>query len=368
MQVVLPVLILQVGGMFLLAGHAHMQRKGLDGLGVALLAASPLALAGRDRAPRLVLAAVLLLTGAYYLLGYPYGPAFIALIAALYAAVMRGQHRFAWGATAVALLAYIGLDRLIGWGPEPTVTDYMAIVAWLAVVLLGSEAMRWRAQRRQQAEWARQEEVRRRASEERLRMAQELHDVLGHNISLINVRAGIALHLIDERPDEARAALEAIKTASKDALAELRTALGILRQDGAVAPRAPAPGIDQLERLVADAASSGLSIRMDVCGDVRPLPPAVDLAAFRIGQEAITNVLRHSHATSARIGVEYQDEAVVLTVEDRGTADPGMVPQAGSGILGMRERAAAVGGSLIAQPRRIGGFEVIARLPYGGEP
>jgi signal transduction histidine kinase len=368
MQVVLVVLVLQVGGMLLIAGHAHMHRKELDGFSVALLAASPLALAGRDRAPRLVLASVLLLTGAYYLLGYPYGLAFIALIVALYSAVMRGHHLFAWVSAAIALLVYIGLDHLIGWGAEPTVTDYMAIVAWLAVVLLGSEAMRWRAERRQQAEWARQEELRRRASEDRLRMAQELHDVLGHNISLINVRAGVALHLIDERPEEARAALEAIKTASKDALAELRTVLGIFRQDGAVAPRAPAPGIGQLERLVADAASSGLSIQIDVRGDARPVPPAVDLAAFRIGQEAITNVLRHAHATSARIGVEYQAHAVVLTVEDTGTAHPGTMPEAGSGIQGMQSRAAAVGGSLIAQPKSGGGFEVMARLPYGDGP
>jgi signal transduction histidine kinase len=222
-------------------------------------------------------------------------------------------------------------------------------------------------ERRQQEEWARQEELHRQANEDRLRMAQELHDVLGHNLSLISVRAGVALHLMQERPDEARAALEAIRAASKDALAELRTALGILRQDGMEAPRAPAPGIDQLRRLVTDAASSGLSIRMEVCGEVRPVPPAVDLAAFRIGQEAITNVLRHAHAGSARIGVEYQDDAVVVRVEDTGTAHPARVPEAGNGIRGMRARADAVGGSLIAQPRTAGGFEVIAHLPYGSE-
>jgi signal transduction histidine kinase len=332
-----------------------------------LLTASSLALAGRDRAPRLVLGAVLLLTGTYYLLGYPYGTAFIALISTLYSTVVRGHHLFAWASAAVTLLAYVAVDPLIGWGPQPTLTEYLAIVAWLVVVLMSSEAWRWRMERRQEVERTRREEVLRRASEDRLRMAQELHDVLGHNISLINVRAGIALHLIEERPEEARAALEAIKTASKDALAELRTVLGIMRQDGAEAPRAPAPGIGQLERLVTDVASSGVSVEMDVCGEARPLPPAVGLAAFRIGQEAITNVLRHSHAGSARIGVEYQPDAVVLTVQDSGRAEPGIVPKAGAGIQGMRERAAAVGGSLSARPRAGGGFEVVARLPYGGD-
>jgi signal transduction histidine kinase len=107
---------------------------------------------------------------------------------------------------------------------------------------------------------------------------------------------------------------------------------------------------------------------MEVCGDARPLPPSVELAAFRIGQEAMTNVLRHARASSARIGVEYQDDAVVVTVEDAGTANGGTVPEAGSGIRGMRERAAALGGSLIARPRLGGGFEVVARLPYDDEP
>jgi signal transduction histidine kinase len=195
-------------------------------------------------------------------------------------------------------------------------------------------------------------------------MAQELHDVLGHNISLINVRAGVALHLIDHKPEEARAALEAIKDASKDALSELRTVLGLLHREGESAPRSPAPGIGQVDQLASDARASGLSVEFRSHGAIRTLAPAVDLAAFRIVQEALTNVMRHAKSNPVSVDLRYGDDEVVICVDDAGHP-VGPDSGHGRGISGMRERAVALGGSLTAGPRADGGFRVLARLPYG---
>jgi signal transduction histidine kinase len=276
-RLALAVLIVQVGAMLLIALHGdHPHRKDLDAIGVIFLVGGPLLLIWRRQAPRAVLSATLVLTGSYYLLGYPYGPAFISLVVAYFTAITRGHHVFAYGSAVCGLIAFIALDRLAGWGADLTVSDYFGVSAWLIVVLIGSEAVRWRRERMQEQRRAHSEEQRRKVGEDRARMAQELHDVLGHNISLINVRAGVALHLIDDKPEEARAALEAIKEASKDALSELRAVLGLLHREGEAAPRAPAPGIAQLDQLVSDARASGLSVEISSAGDPRTLAPAVD--------------------------------------------------------------------------------------------
>ena len=156
-------------------------------------------------------------------------------------------------------------------------------------------------QRRQAAEWSRAEEARRRAGEERMRIARELHDVLAHNISLINVQAGVALHLMDEQPGQSRSALVAIKQASNDALGELRSVLDVLRQGDEAPPRTPASGLAHLERLVAGAEATGLQVRTRVEGTPRPLPAGTDLAAYRIVQESLTNVTRHAGPASATV-------------------------------------------------------------------
>ncbi|HEX5598615.1 MAG TPA: sensor histidine kinase, partial [Micromonosporaceae bacterium] len=205
-------------------------------------------------------------------------------------------------------------------------------------------------------EQRKEEEARRRATEERLRIARELHDVLGHHLSLINVQASAALH----RPDPTRSeqALAAIKQTSKETLRELRTALGILRQEGE-APTAPAPGLNRLHELVTTAGRPGLEVRVELA-ETRLLPPEVDLAAYRIVQEALTNVTRHAGATAVMVRVRPNGDDVLVEVEDDGTGVPG---PPGNGILGMGERARALGGSLTAGPGPDGGFQVRARLP-----
>ncbi|MDQ3947486.1 MAG: sensor histidine kinase, partial [Actinomycetota bacterium] len=232
------------------------------------------------------------------------------------------------------------------------------------VVLALAEVARVRSERAAEAEHARAEQVRRRASEERLQIARELHDVLAHNISLINVQAGVALHLIDERPEQARTALAAIKEASGEALREVRSVLGMLRQVDEAAPRDPAPSLARIDSLVSRAEAAGLAVRVQAEGEPRPLPAGLDLAAFRIVQEALTNVARHAGATSATVRVGYGPDALTVEVDDdgRGVGSPSTVGT-GSGIAGMRERAAALGGQFQAGPRPGGGFRVQARFP-----
>jgi signal transduction histidine kinase len=190
-------------------------------------------------------------------------------------------------------------------------------------------------------------------------LAQELHDVLAHNISLINVQASVALHLIDEQPDQAKPALTNIKEASREALHELRTALDVLRR-GEDAPRSPAPRLAELESLVAGHRSGGLDVRLDHQDPVPPLPAAVELAAFRIVQEALTNISRHARARTATVRIGY-DDGVDIEVIDDGVGGA-MTP--GNGIGGMRQRATALGGTVQAGPQPGGGgFRVAAHLP-----
>jgi signal transduction histidine kinase len=243
----------------------------------------------------------------------------------------------------------------------------VGVAAWLLVVLVVAEVVRVGRERAAEAARVQAEAARRRASEERLRIARELHDVLGHNISLINVQAGVALHLMDEQPGQSRSALAAIKQASNDALGELRSVLDALRQVDDEPPRAPTPGLAGLEGLVAKAKATGLLVRTEFQGTPRPLPVAVDLAAYRIVQEALTNVTRHAAGATATVCVTYGERDLTVQVDDDGSGPAaGPTPGGGSGISGMRERAVALGGELEAGPRQEGGFRILARLPLTG--
>jgi signal transduction histidine kinase len=372
----------------LLASRHLGGRLPLDALGLALLVAGPVALLGRRRWPVATLLAVAAVTVVYFALGYPFGPAWLALLVAFWTAVTGGQRLAAWLTAAAAVPAYVTLTALFGRTPAPALPGLAAHLGWLLVVLVVAEVVRIRRERTLEAARTRAEEDRRRAGEERLRIAQELHDVLAHNISLINVQAGVALHLLDEQPGQARTALAAIKQASNDALGELRSVLDILRQGGD-APRSPTSGLDSLDGLVVNAEAAGLEVRARVEGTPRPLPAGVDLAAFRIVQEALTNVTRHAgRPVTATVLVAYGDHDLTVRVDDDGNgvesafgrqeADSdrqdrrsGRSGRSGNGIRGMRERAAALGGELAAGPRAGGGFRVSARLPLpegSGEP
>jgi len=194
--------------------------------------------------------------------------------------------------------------------------------------------------------------------------------VIGHNISLINVQASMGLDLMDSQPEQARAALSAIKSVSKEALEELRTMLTTLRQDAAAAPRSPAPGLDRLPELIELTRAAGLSVEAEVAGKAPPLPAAVHLAAYRIIQESLTNVACHAGRARVTVRVTYDDTNMHVEIDDDGTApsSSGTPIGTGSGITGMRERAVALGGELSAGFRPGGGFRVSARLPVRPAP
>ncbi|MDQ3946612.1 MAG: histidine kinase [Actinomycetota bacterium] len=355
----LAIAAVQVAGTFL-AGHRQPERESFDVLAGLLLAAGPAALVVRRRFPAAVLGWAFTTTALYVALDYPRGPIFFALIAAFFTAVLAGRRRVAWGSLAAGYVSFLWLvDR----DDPPSLVAALGLLAWFVVLATAAEVVRSRRDRAAETARAREEEARRRAGEERLRIARELHDVLAHDISLINVQAGVALHLIDEQPEQARTALTAIKAASKDALGELRSVLDVLRQVDEGPPRAPTAGLDDLDRLVSGAAAAGIDVRVVTDGTPRPLAPGVDLAAFRIVQEALTNVTRHAGQATATISLTYGDDGLTVEVEDDGHGLAGNGAGGGNGIRGMKERARALGGELEAGPKPGGGFRVMASLP-----
>jgi len=218
-------------------------------------------------------------------------------------------------------------------------------------------------QRADEAERTRDETARRRAMEERLRIARELHDSLTHSISVIQVQAGVAVHLAHKRGEDVPPALQAIEEAGADAARELRATLGVLRSD----ENGDGSGLSQLDSLVARAQTAGLPVTVTVAGSPRPLPPEVDQAAYRIVQESLTNVSRHAGHARASVRLHYTPQSLSVQVDDDGKgtgASDGTRPSGpGLGLIGMRERVSALGGHLHAGPRAGGGFQVRAELP-----
>ncbi|GGU00122.1 sensor histidine kinase [Streptomyces coeruleorubidus] len=354
-----------VGSQFAARGQEG-ERAALDPFARVLLLLAGALLLWRKRYPVAVVfgtaGAVMLYLGA----GYPYGPVLLTVALACFSAIVAGHRWAAWAAMGTlwaghALVAhwlYQWLppsgDSAASWGEE------IVVATWVVAIAAVSELFRIRREQwvRERAERA--EAARRRADAERLRIAQELHDVLAHSISVINVQAGVGLALLDSDPEQARTALTTIKAQSKEALGEVRQVLDTLRAPGD-APRAPAPGLDRLPELVEQAASAGLTV--DVEGAPPRLAPGTDLAAFRIVQEALTNVVRHSGSRHARVRLAHDADVLRLRVDDDGPATGADAGGSGNGLAGMRERAAALGGTIEAGPRPDGGFRVLAVLP-----
>jgi len=227
--------------------------------------------------------------------------------------------------------------------------------------------LREQAERQAQAQMA---EGRRAIAEERLRIARELHDVVAHSLSLIAVQAGVGNYVAKARPEEAAQALASIQVTSRTALREMRRLLGVLRDDHAGADLAPAHGLADVGQLITGTADAGVQVQLEIRGPQRPVPPGVDLAAYRIIQEALTNVVKHARTTTTRVAVTYEDDALDLEITDDGRGAPvgAVAASAGHGIAGMRERASLFGGEFHAGPRPGRGFRVAARLPLDGAP
>jgi signal transduction histidine kinase len=352
------------------ASQGQPGRRPFDAGAVALVIVAAAALAWRRRRPVAVLGVVFGATLIYFVLGYANGPIWLALIIAYFTAVLAGHRLVAAVAAVAGFGIFPWLDYLLRDQPGPSLVGLAALAAWLLVLLGVAEGIRIRRERIAEAARIREEEALRRAGEERLRIARELHDALGHHLSLINMQSGVALHLNKELPEQASGALTAIKQASKEALAELRSVLDILRQEGEAAARSPTWTLTRLDDLVAQAAAAGVVVQTEIDGEARPLPFAVDVAAFRIVQEALTNVARHAGPATATVLVAYGDGDLTVQVDDdgRGVSAHDGAAGSGKGIVGMRERVAALGGDLQAGPRPGGGFRVRARLPLDGAP
>jgi signal transduction histidine kinase len=357
--------VVQMLGTYL-ASHRQTGHIDVDPAGLLLLTVGPASLTIRRRYPVAVLWLTLLSTLCYLLLDYPRGPIFLALIVAFATVVLSGHRVAAVTALAVGYVSFLWLPPLTGTEPAPNWAQALGLAAWLLVLFTVSEIVRSRRERARDLARTRAEEARRRASEERLRIARELHDVLAHNISLINVQAGVALHLGPDLPRQARDALTAIKQASVEALGELQSVLEILRQGSESPPLPPTSGLSQLDELVAKLQAAGLRVTTRIEGTARPLPREIDLAAFRIVQEALTNVTRHAGTAEARVTITYADRDLVVQIEDHGSG-PLASTSGGRGIAGMRERVAALQGDFEAEPMAVGGFRVRARLPLRSE-
>ncbi|MGH3767144.1 MAG: sensor histidine kinase [Pseudonocardiaceae bacterium] len=363
---VLPVVV----GAFTVIGTTFASRgqplaRPLDAVGIALLLAGPAALGVRRIQPVAGLAVAAAAATAYLGAGYPFGPVFLAPVLALCFAVTAGHRLAAYLIAGIAFTAVV-LLHLVARPDQPfSLAGVAGGLAWLVAVIAASEGWRARRERLAQARAAREETERRRGSEERLRIAQELHDVLGHHISLINVQAGVALYLMDDDPEQARTALAAIKQSSRELLHEMRTTLGVLRGIDEDPPHQPVPGLSRLDSLVSDTRAAGLPVTVEIRGPARDLPASVDLAAYRIVQEALTNTRKHAGPARAQVVLHYAEDGLTVQVDDdgTGTAMAPPVPGGGNGLPGMRERAQALGGTITAEPRPEGGFRVRAFLP-----
>jgi signal transduction histidine kinase len=355
------------------AGSWHPHEAPAGPATYVALAVGGLSLTARRRFPVAVLAITLgsaLWAGA----GGRTNLAWLSLTVAFFTAVLARRRAAAVASLFIGYIASVWPPWEIGSPHHATAGFALGLAIGLLFLLSVAEVIRARGQRRAALERSRAEEVLRRAGEERMRIARDLHDVVAHNISVINVQANTALHLMDRQPERARQALTAINDVSKQALVELRSVLGVLRDVDETAPRAPSPGLARLRDLVDRAAAAGLTVRLEEDGPLEPLPADVDVAAYRIVQEALTNSARHASGAAVTVRVRSAADALIVEVTDdgaglpagRGASTVSWAGGSGNGITGMAERAAALGGTLQAGPEPGGGFGVCARLPRRG--
>ncbi|QDY76399.1 sensor histidine kinase [Streptomyces qinzhouensis] len=384
-----------------------------DERSLVLMTLAAAALVHRRRDPMAVLVFTGVLTAVELVYGNRPAPVAMAAVIALYTVASRTGRATTWRAGLLTMTALTGTAMFFGSTPWYT-QENLGIFAWTGMAAAAGDAVRSRRdvveaikERAERAERTRDEEARRRVAEERLRIARDLHDVVAHHIALVNVQAGVAAHVMDRRPDQAKEALAHVREASRSALNELRATVGLLRQSGdPEAPTEPAPGLDVLDELVTTFRQSGLPVEVARADEGTRRTAAVDLAAYRIIQEALTNVRKHAGPDAkAEVSVIRVGSTLEVTVLDNGISGrmpyrtaappapgtgeprPGAPDTAGApgvpapdaiapdggppheiggtghGLLGMRERVSALGGRLTTGPRYGGGFRVQAILP-----
>ncbi|MFF8605086.1 sensor histidine kinase [Streptomyces sp. NPDC015346] len=355
-----------------------------DATSVLLMVLGAAALVLRRREPLAVLGLTGAVTLAELIADETPAPVAMSAVVALYTVASRTDRPTTWR-VGLATMALLTAGAML-FGPTPWYAqENLGVFAWTGMAAAAGDAVRSRRafvdairERAERAERTREEEARRRVAEERLRIARDLHDVVAHHIALVNVQAGVAAHVMDKRPDQAKEALAHVREASRSALNELRATVGLLRQSGdPEAPTEPAPGLAVLDELLATFRHAGLPVELARAADDAGLPAAVDLAAYRIIQEALTNVRKHAGPDAkAEVSVVRVGRTVEITVLDNGTPRAAVATEdggdddggggdghGGHGLIGMRERVIALGGSLTAAPRYGGGFRVQAILP-----
>lgn len=342
-------------------GHVPPRRP-LDAFVYVILALAGVALVSRRRVPAALFALEALLGAIYLAHGYPYGPLLVVVGVAAYGYARRRGAAATLGATGPSALALV-VAYVMGYAPGGLlgVAGAVAQAGWVVVPALVGGLVR---EARTASARADEEAAARRVEQERLRMARDVHDVVGHGLSVISLQAGVALHVLDRRPEQAQPALEAIRAASIAALDELRAAL-----DPHPTDRSPS-GLGRLAAILEQVRLAGLTVEVETVGVAQALSPEIDLAALRVVQESLTNVLRHAGPANAHVQIRYEPRAVVVTVSDDGAVGPLGAVAAGSGrgLEGLRQRAQELGGALDAGWVPGGGWRVTADLPAGAGP
>jgi signal transduction histidine kinase len=352
--------------LFVLTGIATTARpepsyEPRDAVAVGLVLAATVPYYLRRLAPLLVFVLAITATAALYILDYDAGglPFVVAAGAYTVAAHRPLREVIAAAAYMYAWFVVMWVADNPGFGPAEFVTS----VPLFGAVMAAGRAMQMRRLRAEALERDHGEAAERAAADERLRIAQELHDVIGHSLGVIAVQAGVGMHLIDTDSAEAKRTLEHISRTSRSSLAEIRRLLGLVRSGEGGATYAPTPGLADLSRLADDVTDTGLPVSLSVAADAHDLPPGVELAAYRIVQEALTNTRNHAHAHRATVELAVNNGALHIVVTDDGTGASSN-NGSGHGLVGMRERVAVYGGSLDVGPAPDGGFRVSATLPY----
>jgi signal transduction histidine kinase len=342
--------------------------------GVLLAGVACVALVWHRRYPRTVVAVTAVCGNTAGAIGYLLTPLLLApLMAALYWLAVHTDRRTARIALVGTAVLLISTALIFDPYHHPLSLKTIGPAAWVLMpIAWGTSARLRRAYldavqaRAEYAEHNREEEARYRVAEERMRIARELHDVIAHHLALANAQAGTAAHLARTHPQQVQKILDDLVGTTGSALRELKATVGLLRQANEPdAPLEPTPGLDRLAELTTAFATAGLKVSVTTEGEPRPLSPGVDLTAFRIVQEALTNVTKHAASETAHVRLGYSRDRLTLTVSDDGatTVHSAPAPGHGFGLIGMRERAQSVGGRLKADHRPEGGFEVTTDLP-----
>lgn len=358
-----------------LAAAVQRPPRPLDIWAVLLMVAAAGALAWRRAAPMAALGGAVGAVGVYLLAGYPYGPVQLCMVVAMFEVARRHRVRTSLLACGLAAAVAVGfaLARLVRDADHLPAVLLLGWTSWLVVPWSLGALVQVRSTA---AERARHDLVARAALEERMRVAQEVHDVAGHGFAAVAMQAGVALLVLEERPDQARQSLEAIRETSTTALTQLRATLDAFPPPGEATPVASSAaetprvgdeiGLGGLPALVDHVQAGGLPVDLQVERTDVTLPPEIDAVAYRVVQEALTNVLRHAGPTRAVVRVGWEDDEVVVQVADCGRGTVQAAPAGGRGLPGMRARVEAAGGSLASGSHDGGGFQVVARLPLAG--